>query len=112
MDIIQYKQLAKLIRDNELYKVYDLSDQLKNLTVSLTELNSQKSTTGHSHADAEEVYIFISGEGTMENGAENLKVKSGDIVLVKAGDFHRVHNPGENILSFWTIFEKYEGRGK
>ncbi len=111
MDIIEYKQLAKLIRDNELYKVYDLPE-LKNLTVSLTELNPKKSTTGHSHDDAEEVYIFISGEGEMEVGGKTVKVKSGNVVLVKAGDFHRVHNKTEEILKFWTIFEKYEGRGK
>jgi len=111
MDLLQYKQLAKLIRDNELYRVYDLP-QLERLNLSLTELNPQKSTTGHSHADAEEIYVFISGEGELENGPETIAVKGGDVVLVKAGDFHKVHNKGEGILSFWTIFEKYEGRDK
>jgi len=111
MDIQQYKQLAKLIRDNETYKVYDLPE-LKDLDISLTELNVGQSTTGHAHADADEVYVFIKGQGEMENGLENLEVKAGDIVPVKAGDFHRVHNQGKEILSFWAIFEKYEGRGK
>ena len=32
MDIGQYKQLAKLIRDNEIYKVYDLAE-LKDLNL-------------------------------------------------------------------------------
>ncbi len=111
MDIEQYKQLAKLIRDNKTYKVYDLPE-LKDLEISLTELNPKESTTGHSHKSVDEVYLFIKGEGTMENGAETLKVKAGDVAPVKAGDFHRVHNPGDKILSFWAIFEKYEGRGK
>jgi len=111
MDIGQYKQLAKLIRDNETYKVYDLPE-LKDLDVSLTELNPQQSTLGHSHKDADEVYLFIFGEGTMELEAQTIKVKAGDVVPVKAGDFHRVHNKGKEILSFWAIFEKYEGRGK
>lgn len=111
MDIIKYKQFAKLIRDNELYKVYDLPE-LKNLNVSLTELNPQKSTTGHSHDDAEEIHVFIGGEGEMEVADKTIKVKGGDIVLIKAGDFHRVHNKTKKILSFWSIFEKYEGRGK
>jgi len=111
MDIEHYKQLAKLIRDNETYKVYDLPE-LKDLDISLTELKPQESTLGHSHKDADEVYLFIKGQGTMELGLENLSVKAGDIVPVKADDFHQVHNKGKEILSFWAIFEKYEGRGK
>ena len=111
MTIEQYKQLAKLIRDNDIYRVYDLPD-LEHLNISLTELYPQKSTTGHSHDNADEVYVFISGEGTMEVGQKTLNIKGGDIALVPRGDFHKVHNKGEKILSFWTIFEKYEGRGK
>lgn len=111
MDIRQYKQLANLIRDNEIYKVYDLTT-LRDLNVSLTELNPNKSTTGHSHDAADEVFVFIDGEGTMEMGSQTLEVKSGDLVLVPHGNFHRVRNQKEKTLSFWTIFEKYEGRGK
>jgi len=111
MDIKEYKQLAKLIRDNEFYRIYDLPE-LKHLNISLTELYPQKSTTGHSHEDVDEVYIFIDGKGTMEVGKKTIKVKAGDIVPVKAGAFHRVHNKGEKKLSFWAIFEKYKGRGK
>lgn len=111
MDIKEYKQLAKLIRDNEIYKVYDLAE-LKDLNLSLTELYPQKSTTGHSHEGADEVHVFIDGEGMMEIGQKTLNVKAGDLALVPSGDFHKVHNKGEGVLSFWTIFEKYEGRGK
>ncbi|MEK7114607.1 MAG: cupin domain-containing protein [Patescibacteria group bacterium] len=110
MDIRKYKQLAKLIRDNEVYKVYDLPG-LEDIEISLTELRSHKSTIGHSHDKVDEVYIFINGGGTMEVGKKTIKVKAGDIVPVKSGAFHRVHNKGEKKLSFWAIFEKYEGRG-
>jgi len=111
MDVEQYKQLAKLIRDNKTYKVYDLP-QLEDLDVSLTELHPQESTLGHSHAGADEVYIFFDGEGAMEIGEQNISVKAGDVVPVKEGAFHRVHNKGDKDLKFWAIFEKYEGRGK
>jgi mannose-6-phosphate isomerase-like protein (cupin superfamily) len=111
VNILQYKQLAKLLRDNETYKVYDLPE-LKDLEISLTELHPQKSTLGHSHKNVDEVYIFISGKGTMENGKKTVKVKAGDVVPVKAGNFHRVHNKTDKVLSFWAIFEKYKGRGK
>lgn len=109
MNIIEYKKLAKLIRNNELYKVYDLS-LLKNLTISLTELNPQKSTTGHSHEEADEVYVFIEGDGEIEINRKTSIAKSRDIFLVPAGDFHKVYNKSEKNLNFWTIFEKYEGR--
>jgi mannose-6-phosphate isomerase-like protein (cupin superfamily) len=111
MNIKKYKQLAKLIRNNELYKVYDLPE-LEDIEISLTELHPKESTTGHSHEGIDEVYIFIQGKGVMEVGKKTIKVKAGDLVPVKAGAFHRVHNKGERNLSFWAIFEKYEGRGR
>ncbi len=111
MDIKEYKQSAKLIRNNDVYKVYDLSE-LEHLTVSLTELYPQKATTGHSHAGADEVYVFIDSEGLMELAGRKFPVKAGNVILVPAGDFHKVYNQGEKTLSFWTIFEKYENRGK
>lgn len=110
MDIVAYKQLANLIRDTGVYKVFDLPF-LKHLTVSLTELYPEKSTSGHSHDNADEVYIFIEGEGTMEVGDKTFSIKAGDLMLAPSGNFHKVHNKGGKNLSFWTIFEKYEGRG-
>jgi len=111
MNIQEYKQSAKLLRDNEIYKVYDLSN-LNHLTLSLTELYPQKATTGHSHTEADEVYIYIDGEGMMEVGEKKFAVRGGDVVLIPTGDFHKVYNQGDKNLNFWTIFEKYERRGK
>jgi len=111
MNIRKYKQFAKLIRNNKIYKVYDLP-KLEDIEISLTELKSHKSTKGHSHKEVDEVYIFVKGSGTMELGKKTIKVKAGDIVPVKEGVFHRVQNPTDKILSFWAIFEKYKGRGK
>lgn len=111
MDIRQYKERAELIRDNETYKVYDLA-ALKDLNLSLTELNPGKETAGHSHKEADEIYVFIDGQGRIEVGEERIPVKGGDVVAVPGGKFHKVFNEGEGLLSFWSIFEKYEGRGK
>ena len=91
MNIIQYKEQAKLIRDNETYKVYDLIT-LKDLNLSLTELNSRKETGGHSHQEADEIYIFIEGNGSMEIGEEKIQIKGGDVVAVPGGKFHKVFN--------------------
>ncbi len=110
MDIKQYKKQAELIRDNEIYKVYDLST-LKDLNLSLTELNPGKETGGHSHKEADEVYVFIKGKGRIEVGKEIISVNGGDVIAMPGGKFHKVFNEGNSILSFWSIFEKYEGRG-
>lgn len=111
MEIREYKKQAKLIRDNETYKVYDLY-ALKDLNLSLTELNPGKETKGHSHEEADEVYVFIDGEGRIEFGEKKIPVKGGDVVPIPGGKFHKVFNKGKSILSFWSIFEKYEGRDK
>lgn len=111
MNIVEYKKQAKLIRDNEIYKVYDLYI-LKDLTLTLTELNSGKETSGHSHKEADEVYVFIEGQGRIEIDSEKIPVKGGDVVPIPGGKFHKVFNEGEGLLSFWSIFEKYENRGK
>ena len=111
MNIGEYKQLASLIRDTDVYKVYDLT-QLNQLNVSLTELHIHKSTSGHAHDAADEVYFFIDGVGTIEIDGEKFKVKPGDMITVPVGKFHKVYNEGDKDLNFWTVFEKYEGRGK
>ncbi|MFA4999234.1 MAG: cupin domain-containing protein [Parcubacteria group bacterium] len=110
MNLKDFKRKAKLIRDNDVYQVYDLKE-LENLTLSLTELKPHKSTTGHSHNTADEIYIFISGKGEVEIGGSREKVIKGDVLLVPRGNFHRVWNIGWQPLKFWAIFEKYEGRG-
>jgi len=109
MDIKQYKERAKLIRNNKTYKVYDLLT-LKDLNLSLTELNPEKETAGHSHKEADEVYFFIDGKGRIEIEKERIAVKKGDVVVIPGGKFHKVFNEGKSVLSFWSIFEKYEGR--
>ena len=109
MDIREYKKISNLIRDNDIYKVYDLPT-LQNLNLSLTELNPGKSTGGHSHDDADEVYIFISGVGSIDINSDNQKVKGGDVVLIPRGKFHKVHNEGSETFSFWAVFEKYGDR--
>jgi len=81
---------GEVVKHDERYVVKD-NTELNNLVVSSTRLNPNKSTTGHSHAGQEEVYIFISGYGEMELDDERFDVHTGDTVLIKDGVFHRVH---------------------
>ena len=98
---------GKVIRDNDTYKVTDNTD-LDHLVVSQTILKPNKETLGHSHEGLEEVYFFSSGMGEMIVGEESITVNSNSIVLIPAGEFHKVINSHSRPLIFTAVFEKYE----
>jgi len=109
MNIKTYKQRAELIRSTNVYNVYDLKE-LKNLSLSLTELHPTQNTSGHSHDNADEIYIFIEGQGTIKIGDEVVECKKGDVFTIPRGKFHKVNNLWNRDLIFWSIFEKYGDR--
>lgn len=94
---------GEVVKQDERYVVKD-NTALKNLIVSSTRLNPNKSTTGHQHAGQEEVYMFIEGSGEMELGIERFPVHAGDTVLIEDGVFHRVH-AGDSELYFVCVFD-------
>lgn len=117
MNLQTFKQLAKLIRSDERYNVYDLD--CGGLTLSVTELHPKQKTTGHVHKEADEIYYFLEGQGALEKGEAligrygeyapaEVAVKKGDFYHIRAGDFHRVHNRTDKEMVFMCIFEKYE----
>jgi len=95
---------GKVVKQDERYTVKD-NTELNNLIVSSTTLHRGMSTTGHSHKGQEEVYNFIFGTGEMELDGDRFKVNPGDIVLIKDGVFHRVHNTGAVDLYFVCVFD-------
>ena len=95
---------GEVVKSDDRYIVKD-NKELKNLIVSSTKLYPFKSTSGHSHAGQEEVYQFIFGSGEMELDNEKFKVTAGDVVLIKDGVFHRVHNTGACDLYFVCVFD-------
>lgn len=74
------------------------------LESALTVLQKGETTSGHKHSDAEEIYIFLEGEGTMQTGNNKYDVRSGDVVVIAPGDFHRVYNVGNVALSFVAVY--------
>ena len=94
-------------KQDERYIVKD-NTTLKNLVVSSTFLEANKSTSGHRHAGQEEVYYFVSGKGQMELDHKIFDVNSGDVVLIEDNVFHKVHNTGDYGLYFVCVFD---GRG-
>lgn len=95
---------GSIVKQDDRYIVKD-NTKLKNLIVSSTTLHAGKSTSGHSHAGQEEVYLFVFGQGEMELDENRFTVSSGDTVLIKDGVFHRVHNTGITDLHFICVFD-------
>ena len=94
----------KIVKEDERYVVTD-NDTLKKLVTSITELNPQHSTSGHSHSGQEEVYIFRSGSGEMQINERRFEVKEGDIIFIEDGDFHRVYNTSDTKMEFVCVFD-------
>jgi len=92
-----------VIKDNETYLLKD-NKTLNNLIVSSTDLKPKQSTRGHKHEGQEEVYYFVSGSGRMELDELSFGVKTGDVVLIEDGVFHRVH-AGPRGCYFVCVFD-------
>lgn len=100
----QYDIGGVVVKEDDRYTVKD-NTELNNLIVSSTKLKPGKSTSGHKHAGQEEVYMFVFGSGEMELDDERFKVTAGDVVLIKDGVFHRVHNTHVVDLYFVCVFD-------
>jgi mannose-6-phosphate isomerase-like protein (cupin superfamily) len=104
--IKKFPEIAELVKSNERYNLYDF--KLEHLVVSMTVLNPEQETRGHSHDNVDEIYICTSGSGKIQVGEEEFDFKEEDIVTIPSGAFHKVVNPTTEKLIFLSIFEKYE----
>lgn len=97
-----------IVKEDERYVVKD-NKFLKNLIISSTDLNANKSTGGHAHVGQEEVYLFVKGRGKMElidtdGKHHDSYVEEGDVVLIPDGWFHRVY-AGPDGCYFVCVFD-------
>ena len=105
-----YSVGGEIAKEDERYKVID-NTLLKGLVLSSTDLNPGYSTSGHKHAGQEEVYMFVSGQGSMtltypDGKVSNFDVSSGDIVLIEDDVHHQVKNTdNEKQLYFVCVFD-------
>lgn len=100
----------RLAKTGEGYEVFDVP--IDNLTFSVTRLHSKTHTKGHSHNETDELYIVLSGRGTILLDENEDKLYPGDFIVIPRGVFHRSYNNGKDDLIFACIFAKYKGRGK
>ena len=55
-------------------------------------------TAEHFHRTSEEIYLFLSGMGTMQLDGEEAEVRAGDCVVIAPGAVHKLWNPGPEPL--------------
>ena len=103
MKIELSKSDSKVVQSNETYDVID-NESLDTLVVSKTVLHPDKTTRGHAHTGQEEIYLYLSGVGTMQVGDEQMPIKQGDIVWIPASACQKVANTGTDDLVFISIF--------
>ncbi|HIK02021.1 TPA: cupin domain-containing protein [archaeon] len=101
-----FKDVANLVKSTERYDLYDM--KLDHLTLSMTRMNPKQETRGHDHEGVEEVYFCLDGDGQIQVGEEKIDFKKGDVVTIPPGDFHKVFNPSDSELVFFSIFESYD----
>ncbi len=84
------------------YKVDNFSYQTlfagEHLVVELYGFEPGASIPAHQHEETEHVLTIIQGEGDVRIGGKWIILKQGEIVLVPAGVYHGIHNPGTERL--------------
>ena len=93
-----------------------------NLAITWVECAPGSQQPLHSHANSEQVYVIVSGQGTMLIDDEEQTVGPGDTIFIPPGSRHAIRNDSGTELVFATAasppFEEpagefaYEGRGR
>ena len=95
-----------VVKDNDTYTIVDNTD-LEQLTVSTTTLKPSQETSGHSHEGIEEVYTFLSGQGSMIIGDTEHFVEAGQAFIIPDGAYHKVYNKSDDEdLMFICVFNQ------
>ena len=107
------RSLRQVVSDREseiLRDTYTLIDPetspSKNLTMGYTVIYPTGKTTGHAHADMEEVYYILTGKGKMAVGDDAYPIQAGDALYVPFGEYHVTYNTGNQPLAMVWVTGK------
>lgn len=94
-----------LARSCKLFGAEDFASGLR--YVAFTELPPGVSIGEHGHKDArEEIYVVQYGEGRIRIDGEERPVRTGDVILTRAGSTHMLLNDGAETMGvfvFWAL---------
>ncbi len=57
----------------------------------------------HSHTTQWELFVIVSGTGTVRAGKARHQVKAGDAVMHPPGEAHQIINTGKKVLEYYVI---------
>ena len=58
----------------------------------------------HTHGDQDKLYAVLEGTGEATVGEEQATVRTGDVILARAGITHSMRNPGPGRLVVMVVF--------
>ena len=73
---------------------------VRNQSLAEATLAPGQKTERHYHAESEELYYVLEGEGVMEVDSERARVGPGDAVLIPPGAWHQIEAGGASQLRF------------
>ncbi len=74
----------------------------RNLVATWVEVPPGARQNSHSHENAEQIYVVVSGSGTMMVAGDRERVGVGDLVLIPPATDHGIENDGEEDLVYVT----------
>jgi mannose-6-phosphate isomerase-like protein (cupin superfamily) len=75
----------------------------RNLSVNWLEVPAGASEELRSHEEAEQVYVVVSGSGTLSSTGDAQRLERGDLVLITPATDHSVANEGSEALALVSI---------
>ena len=75
----------------------------RRLTAGYTVVYPGCRTSGHCHADREEIYFIVKGRGRVEIEDQTFEVKPGDTFYVEPGLFHTLHNRRKEAVEYFWV---------
>ena len=75
----------------------------RNLSVNWLEVPAGVSEELRSHEEAEQVYVVVSGTGTMSATGDTQRLEEGDLVLIPPATDHSLANEGEDSLALVCV---------
>ena len=71
-----------------------------NQSLAEATLAAAQSTRRHYHAETEELYVLLEGDGEMEMDGERARVGAGDAILIPPGAWHQIQADSGGELRF------------
>jgi len=69
-----------------------------NQSLAEATLEPGQTTQRHHHAETEEIYFVLEGEGDLELDGDRARVRPGDAVAIPPGVWHELRNAGDGRL--------------